>query len=101
MTLIQLYSKFCNFIDEQIFSEDNVGMSVSFVVDKALITEFCKKNYVTENTLMDAVRVHLYSYSKDIKHIKGIQEDERNGKVVLIVTSMMGNHGMISYLLNY
>ena len=72
MTLIQLYSKFCNFIDEQIFSEDNVGMSVSFVVDKALITEFCKKNCVTENTLMDAVRVHLYSYSKDIKHIKGI-----------------------------
>lgn len=69
MTLIQLYSKFCNFIDEQIFSEDYVGMSVSFVVDKALITEFCKKNCVTENTLMDAVRVNLYSYSKDIKHV--------------------------------
>ena len=72
MTLIQLYSKFCNVIDEQIFSEDYVGMSVSFVVDKALITEFCKKNCVTENTLMDAVRVNLYSYSKDIKHVKGI-----------------------------
>ena len=72
MTLIQLYSKFCNFIDAQIFSEDNVGMSVSFVVDKALITEFCKKNSISENMLMDAVRAHLYSYSKDIKHIKGI-----------------------------
>lgn len=47
-------------------------MSVSFVVDKALITEFCKKNGVAERTLMDAVRAHLYSYPIDIKHIKGI-----------------------------
>lgn len=72
MTLTQIYSSFCSFIDTQIFSEDNIGMSVSFVVDKALITEFCKKNGVTERTLMDAVRIHLYSYSIDIKHIKGI-----------------------------
>lgn len=72
MTSTQLYSSFCNFIDTQIFSEDNVGTSVSFVVDKTLITEFCKKNSVTEKTLMDAVRVHLYSYHIDIKHIKGI-----------------------------
>lgn len=72
MTPIQLYSRFCNFIDTRIFSEDNAGTSVSFVVDKALITEFCKKNNVTENTLMNSVRVNLYSYSKGIKHIKGI-----------------------------
>lgn len=72
MTSTQLYSSFCNFIDAQIFSEENTGTSVSFVVDKALITDFCKKNSVTESTLMDAVRVHLYSYNIDIKHIKGI-----------------------------
>lgn len=72
MTLAQLYNSFCNFIDAQIFSEDNMGMSVSFVVDKALITEFCKKNSVTESMLMDAVRANLYPYRIDIKHIKGI-----------------------------
>lgn len=72
MTSTQLYTSFCNFIDAQFFSEDNMGMSVSFVVDKALIAEFCKKNGITEGMLLDAVRVNLYSYSKDIKHIKGI-----------------------------
>ena len=72
MTLIQLYSKFCHFIDAQIFSEDNVGAPASFVVDKALITEFCKKNCVSEKMLMNAVRANLYSYSHDIMHIKGI-----------------------------
>lgn len=72
MTSTQLYTSFCNFIDAQFFSEDNMGMSVSFVVDKALIAEFCKKYGITEGMLLDAVRVNLYSYSKDIKHIKGI-----------------------------
>lgn len=72
MTSALIYSKFCNFIDAQIFSEDNIGTSVSFVVDNALITEFCKKNGITENNLMNAVSNQLYSYSRDIKHIKGI-----------------------------
>ena len=40
MSSIQLFSKFCQFIDERIFSEDNIGSSVAFVVDKALINEF-------------------------------------------------------------
>ena len=72
MTPIQLYSSFCDFIDTYIFSEEKVGMTVSFVVDKTLITEFCKKHNVTESILMEAVRGRLYSYHKDIKHIKGI-----------------------------
>lgn len=37
MTPIQLYSRFCDFIDTYIFSEEKVGMTVSFVVDKTLI----------------------------------------------------------------
>lgn len=72
MTSAQIYSRFCNFIDERIFSEDNIGTSVSFVVDNALIIEFCKKNGITERILMNAVSSRLYSYSRDIKHIKGI-----------------------------
>lgn len=72
MTPIQLYSSFCDFIDTYIFSEEKVGMTVSFVVDKTLITEFCKKHNVTESILMETVRGRLYSYHKDIKHIKGI-----------------------------
>ena len=72
MSSIQLFSKFCQFIDERIFSEDNIGSSVAFVVDKALINEFCKRNGVDEHELMHAVRYNLYSYSRNITHIKGI-----------------------------
>ena len=39
----QLFSIFCEFIDERIFSKDNIGSSVAFVVDNALINDFCKK----------------------------------------------------------
>ena len=62
MSLIQLFSKFCQFIDERIFSEDNMGSSVAFVVDKALINEFCKRNGVDEYDLMYAVRYSLQKY---------------------------------------
>ena len=72
MNSTQLFSIFCKFIDERIFSEDNIGSSVAFVVDKSLITEFCKKNDVDERDLMNAVRHSLYSYSRNISHIKGI-----------------------------
>ena len=72
MSSIQLFSKFCQFIDERIFSEDNMGSSVAFVVDKALINEFCKRNGVDEHDLMHSVRYSLYSYSRNISHIKGI-----------------------------
>ena len=43
MNTTQLFNIFCKFIDERIFSEENIGSSVAFVVDKALINEFCKK----------------------------------------------------------
>ena len=72
MNTTQLYSIFCKFIDERIFSEENIGSSVAFVVDKALIDDFCKKNSIVERDLMYAVRHNLYSYSRNISHIKGI-----------------------------
>lgn len=72
MNTSELFSIFCKFIDERIFSEDNIGSSVAFVVDKALINEFCRKNSIDEHDLMYAVKRNLYSYSRKISHIKGI-----------------------------
>lgn len=66
----QLFSIFCKFIDERIFFKDNIGSS--FVVDKALINDFCKRHETNEHELMLAVRHNLYSYSRNISHIKGI-----------------------------
>ena len=68
----QIFSKFCQFIDERIFSSENIGSSVAFVVDKALINDFCKKNEIDEYDLMHAVRNNLYSNARNISHIKGI-----------------------------
>ena len=72
MHTTQLFSKFCQFIDERIFSTENVGSSVAFVVDKALINDFCKRHETNEHELMLAVRHNLYSYTRNISHIKGI-----------------------------
>ena len=72
MDTSQLFSFFCKFIDERIFSEDNIGSSVTFVVDKSLINEFCRKNNIDERDLMYSVKRNLYSYSRNISHIKGI-----------------------------
>ena len=91
MSSIQLFSKFCQFIDERIFSEDNIGSSVAFVVDKALINEFCKRNGVDEHELMHAVRYNLYSYSRNITHIKGILA------IQLYAASKRANSGGINY----
>ena len=72
MYTTQIFSTFCKFIDDRIFSEENMGSSLAFVVDKALINEFCKKNKVEERDLMISVRHSLYSYSRNIAHIKGV-----------------------------
>ena len=87
MTPIQLYSSFCDFIDTYIFSEEKVGMTVSFVVDKTLITEFCKKHNVTESILMEAVRVAKTEHSHPLGMVvsthfrcgKGVKRGLKNG----------------------
>lgn len=74
MDTTQLFSIFCKFIDERIFSEDNMGSSVAFVVDKALINEFCKRYDVDEKDLMLSVRryLNLNLYTSNISYIKGV-----------------------------
>ena len=72
MNATQIFCRFCKFIDDRIFSEENYGSTVAFVVDKSLINEFCKKNEIREKDLMDAVFDNLYSYNRNISHIKGI-----------------------------
>ena len=63
MYTTQIFSTFCKFIDDRIFSEENMGSSLAFVVEK---------NKVEERDLMISVRHSLYSYSRNIAHIKGV-----------------------------
>ena len=72
MQLFNIFNDFCNYIDNRIFSKDNMGTSVAFVVDSSLINDYCRRSSISEKDLMNAVRHNLYSYSNNIVHIKGI-----------------------------
>lgn len=65
-----IFSKFCKHVDETIFSEENVGSYVAFVVDQSFIAEFCNVHSIRERDLMNSVRSNLYR--RDLRSIKGI-----------------------------
>ncbi len=73
MTLT-LFQKFCEYVDNTIFSKENVGDTLAFIVDQAFIDDFCKVARVTEEVLLSEIRRGLdrhYSLD-DILSIKGI-----------------------------
>lgn len=69
-----LFQKFCKYVDKTIFSKENVGETVAFIVDQTFIDDFCKEAGVKEDFLLSEVRTRHYSvYScNDILSIKGI-----------------------------
>lgn len=70
LLLTEIFKKFCKHVDETIFSEENVGSYVAFVVDKSFVVEFCNMYSIKENDLMKSVRCSLHR--RDILSIKGI-----------------------------
>lgn len=63
---------FCYYVDEHIFSKENLGSYVALVVDQSFIDDFCKENHTTEGALMHDVRKTLCCYCRDHLTIKGI-----------------------------
>ena len=55
-----VFRKFCYYVDEHIFSKENLGSYVALVVDQSFVDDFCKENHTTEETLSCAVLVKLY-----------------------------------------
>ena len=73
MTQSEVFTSFCKFVDDRIFSKENVGSTVAFVIDQSFINEFCFLNTISEESLMKAVKMKLYTInSRNILHIKGI-----------------------------
>jgi hypothetical protein len=70
LTQTEIFSKFCKQIDETIFSDENVGSFVAFVVDQSFITDFCNTHSIRERDLMGSIRNNLYR--RDLQSIKGI-----------------------------
>ena len=66
----EIFNKFCKHVDETIFSEENVGSYVAFVVDQSFVVDFCNVHSIKEIDLMKSVRCSLYR--RDLLSIKGI-----------------------------
>lgn len=67
-----LFHLFCDYVDENIFSKENIGETVAFIVDQPFIDDFCKKYGVTENSLISDIRLRLWGYSRTVREIKGL-----------------------------
>lgn len=67
-----VFRTFCYYVDEHIFSKENLGSYVALVVDQSFIDDFCKENHTTEGALMHDVRKTLCCYCRDHLTIKGI-----------------------------
>lgn len=69
-----LFESFCKHVDTTIFSHENMGGVVAFVINKTFIRKFCEQSGITESSLMDSVRNSLWSPKVYQNHlyVKGI-----------------------------
>ncbi len=67
-----IFKAFCHYVDDRIFSKDNMGSYVALVVDQSFVDDFCRENHTTEDALMSSVRNNLWRYRHDDLTIKGI-----------------------------
>lgn len=67
-----IFKTFCHYVDDRIFSKENMGSYVALVVDQSFVDDFCRENHTTEDALMSSVRSILWRYRHDDLTIKGI-----------------------------
>lgn len=67
-----IFKAFCHYVDDRIFSKENMGSYVALVIDQSFIDDFCRENHTTEEALMSSVRSILLRYRYDELSIKGI-----------------------------
>ena len=67
-----IFNAFCRYVNERIFSKENMGSYVALVVDQSFVDDFCRENHTTEDALMSSVRSILWRYRHDELSIKGI-----------------------------
>lgn len=67
-----IFKTFCKYVDERIFSKENIGSYVAFVIDQSFVDDFCREYHTSENALMSSVRSILWRYRHDELSIKGI-----------------------------
>ena len=66
-----IFNLFCRYVDDTIFKE-NIGSTVSFIIDQSYIDSFCEKYSITEVELLREVSRNMYRLKTSVDHIKGI-----------------------------
>ena len=67
-----IFYQFCKHVDETIFSDENRGSVVAFVVDQTFIDNFCRAYNTDEDKLMQDARSHLWKVLRNPLFIRGM-----------------------------
>lgn len=71
-TTTDTFTQFCKYVDEIIFSEENKGEVVAFIVDQTFINDFCKEYHTTEGNLLISARHKRYFVARDPLYARGM-----------------------------
>lgn len=67
-----IFTQFCKYVDETIFSDEKKGEVVAFIVDQTYIDDFCKNHHTTESELLHRARAYLHRITSNSLYIKGM-----------------------------
>lgn len=72
MATTDTFTQFCKYVDETIFSEENKGEVVAFIVDQTFINDFCKEYHTSEKDMLYSARRTLYRVAREPLYARGM-----------------------------
>ena len=72
MATESIFYQFCKHVDNTIFSEENRGSVVAFVVDQTFIDDFCRTFNVKEDRLLSDARSYLWKILSNSLYVRGM-----------------------------
>lgn len=67
-----IFTLFCKYVDETIFSEEKKGEVVAFIVDQTYINDFCKAYHTSEPELLRDARRCIYQVTHSLLSARGM-----------------------------
>lgn len=67
-----IFTQFCKYVDETIFSDEKKGEVVAFIVDQTYINDFCNAHHIKEQELLNRARAYLHRVIFDTLYVRGM-----------------------------
>lgn len=67
-----IFTLFCKYVDETIFSDEKKGEVVAFIVDQTYINDFCKAYHTSEPELLRDARRYIYKVTHSLLSARGM-----------------------------